>query len=976
MPENPHLPRIRGYTTRLETGIRRAFTAVRETLGNEIDQSQTPVRPVVWDENDWALAIDEHITPVVEDVLHDSFQYWLDEWGFQAWPSAEPEAVDATFDALAQQTLERINGYSRYITRDVDTSVARHNFDKDLLKESLGLVAVGGSLYDTREKPLAEETATYLFWGSSSFISNALNFAPDKTWYCSFANSRIHHEDANGQLRRGSETFDVGGETLSWPGDGSAHNSVNCNCWLEYVYLEPQREIVIAGLVQTEEEAGILLEVDDVADLSDIEGVGDFFPFEFTVTPARKIWETSIRTRTNQPWLKLGFDTSREVCPMEAPKMSDTFVLDQVTTSTSNTTPAPAQQVAASTTITVADPQQSMIEAAIAPAPEVHIHFGESTTGVDSVPRWVPLGEENANRRATLRVGDIAPIEAASTEESDFASNAPEGAEWTGILIVEGIESGDGRKIAEGALTWRDLPLPLMLQTENQPGHQGSIIAGSIIAVERVGQDICAYGKFDSGEAGVEARRLLGEGTMRGVSADIDMVEIEWEIPESDIPEGDVSEDDLYDLLFDDRAVMVLTEGRIMGATLTPFPAFQEAMVEVLPGAEASALVASGGRTPSFVWRQHGSTTFTAPGEAPKALVASGRKSELTKDIPEVPPMAWFEQQKNDQAYPVKIEMNGEIHGYAAAWGSCHIGIADHCEPVPASMCSYAQFRTGNTQVRAAEGDKLVATGPVFMDTYHPDLYMNASDAFAHYADTGAAVADITVYEDEHGIQVRGAVRPGISGQQLRALRGADFSPDWRPDQYGNLECVAMLAVNCSGFITKGLVASAGRARGAYNVKEGRVTGLVAAGMLRKPTHQFDQVKDQVGALASVVKTLTDESLQRRLDAQAEEVLATFEGIEVPVVEKEEPNVDDVQALIAAATAEVFGSEESSEESEDGAVVAGSIEFNLSVDQLPEDVQHSLAADMLRAAGFGETITLTASAESQTGCGCKVAHDS
>ena len=217
-------------------------------------------------------------------------------------------------------------------------------------------------------------------------------------------------------------------------------------------------------------------------------------------------------------------------------------------------------------------------------------------TRVDELP--VPDAVEDETEpemdEAAVTLQDETPValdNATRAERGDF--------EWEGVLIVEGIESGDRRLIAEGALTWRDLPLTLMVQLQNPEsgGHALAIPGGSIWEIERVGNEIVGRGFFDSGEGGATLRRMLEEGTIKGVSADIDMVE--------------------SDLLFQDgeaEPVFVLTSGRVMGATATPFPAFQEAFIRLVEvDEEIEAVVAS-------AWSWWEGTEL--------ALVASGADSD------------------------------------------------------------------------------------------------------------------------------------------------------------------------------------------------------------------------------------------------------------------------------------------------------------------------------------------------------------
>jgi hypothetical protein len=421
--------------------------------------------------------------------------------------------------------------------------------------------------------------------------------------------------------------------------------------------------------------------------------------------------------------------------------------------------------------------------------------------------------------------------------------------DWEGVLIVEGVASGDGRQIAEGALSWRELPIPLMLQTVNAPGHEGAIIAGSIHEIVREGQNVIGRGYFDSGDAGTEARRLLSEGTMRGVSADIDSVTMEFVGPDGQAV-------GMEDFLFSGvEAIEVLIEGRIMGATLTPFPAFQEAHVKVITSdvsADDAVLVASGAEVNGDVWRVPSPLGVWFPGEESpeEALAALVASAATTVDVPANPPQSWFLPGDMDKPEPFTVHADGRVYGLVARWGTCHIGFTDRCVNVPKSGSAYKHFR--NKNVLTAEGE-LVATGPVFMDTVHPDLRLKASDTQAFYADTGCAVADVALYENEHGIVAAGALRPGLTPEQVRRFRGSDVSPDWRQIK-GRLEVVGLLSVNVSGFIVEGLVASGATVsnpRGVWDSTEGELTTLVAAGMIRHAETEMSELREELAAMRS-----------------------------------------------------------------------------------------------------------------------------
>lgn len=469
--------------------------------------------------------------------------------------------------------------------------------------------------------------------------------------------------------------------------------------------------------------------------------------------------------------------------------------------------------------------------------------------------RWIESVASKANSSSdVVEFAPVAPAVPAEAPDDDVEDDDEDDEpmiggssyEWEGVLIPEGVPSGDRRQIDEGALTWRDLPLPLMLQTANAEGHRGAVICGSIQEIERVNNNIVGRGNFDSGEAGNEARRLLGEGTMRGVSADIDSVVME-------LRDSDGNDISMEDVLMNGAVPLeVLVEGRIMGATLTPFPAFQEAFITVLTDEEMEndlALVASGLTYEGEVWRVNSpyEIVFNAMDKpvALEALVASGALAapvEAVAGIPVAPPTEWFALQDMDEPQPFTVFPDGRCYGLIARFGSCHVGFRDRCVDVPRSPNGYKLFRNKNTLT--AEGT-LVATGPIFMDTVHPNLRMRASDASAHYAHTGCAVADVALYENEWGIVAAGALRPDASPEQVRRLRGSDISPDWRHIEH-KLELVALLAVNMSGFIVPSLVASGAEGaleespkesmapRARFNTVTGEVEALVAAGAVRE----------------------------------------------------------------------------------------------------------------------------------------------
>ena len=379
---------------------------------------------------------------------------------------------------------------------------------------------------------------------------------------------------------------------------------------------------------------------------------------------------------------------------------------------------------------------------------------------------------------------------------------------WQGFIVVEGVETGDGRFVSEGALAWQNelLPVPLMAQFENPvggSGHDGAVLAGKIMTMTRIGNKVWATGFIDPfTPGGIRLALALDRQTMRGISVDLDSVEL-----------GDSR-----------NGVRNISKGRIRGATVCPFQAIVEATIELTTD-EGDAMAASAGDITARV--------FTRV-DATESLVASGGAS-----IPLAPPKSWFElpSNPNDINHPLEITADGRLSGIIAAEGTCHIAFGNKCEPPPKSKTKYAAFRVGS--VHTAEGDS-VRTGPIVMDTVHPDLRRSASDAMAFYAHTGAAVADVVPYDTQFGIYVAGVMRPEATPQQIRNLRASDISPDWRFINGNPRECCALLAVNNGGFkVPQSLAASAGDyimpGQSAVAVtKDQDIMALVASGGVRQ----------------------------------------------------------------------------------------------------------------------------------------------
>jgi len=181
------------------------------------------------------------------------------------------------------------------------------------------------------------------------------------------------------------------------------------------------------------------------------------------------------------------------------------------------------------------------------------------------------------------------------------------------------------------------------------------------------------------------------------------------------------------------------------------------------------------------------------------AMVAAGEMAPaFTLVASALLPGEWFSDPLLTGPTSVQVTPDGRIFGHAATWDTCHIGMPGRCVTPPTSDTDYAHFAVGVVETTAGA----VHVGQITMDTGHAELRAGPRAAAAHYDNTGVAIADVAVGEDEYGIWIAGAFRANATEDQRDRFRaGAKVSGDWRGIG-GNLEMVGLLAVNVPGFPT------------------------------------------------------------------------------------------------------------------------------------------------------------------------------
>ena len=420
------------------------------------------------------------------------------------------------------------------------------------------------------------------------------------------------------------------------------------------------------------------------------------------------------------------------------------------------------------------------------------------------------------------------------------------------LLIPEGIESGDGRKFKRGSIEMRELPLPLLWQIKTANGHDGSVVVGKIERLERTDKGLGnAYGVLDTGAYAKEVERLIRNGFIRGISADMDQFEATEDKP--DFSEEEYAKKDKNKDKPISKSKITINKARVMAATIVSKPAFQECSISLID--ESPLPYQEDNMIPDGIY------VDDADAADAQALVACGI---VAGAIPVTPPSEWFENPKLKKATPLTVDDMGRVFGHIAAWDVDHIGMSYGTKP-PRSRSKYAYFHTGVVRTDAGTD---VPVGQLTLAGGHASLEASAMDAVKHYDDTGSAIADVHAGEDAYGIWVAGALRPSASPEQIRALRASAPSGDWRPIR-GGLELVAVCQVNVPGFpIARARVAS------------GAVMALVAAGAATLAKLKADPIAEMSARIEKLEKITTPkEELEARvasLKAKVDEAKTEF----------------------------------------------------------------------------------------------------
>lgn len=442
-----------------------------------------------------------------------------------------------------------------------------------------------------------------------------------------------------------------------------------------------------------------------------------------------------------------------------------------------------------------------------------------------------------------------------ASEAEDETDAAPDAAAlstrstvpWSGVLVVEGVRTGDGRQFASGSLTWpavgetASLEIPLGWMYERAHGGMSTdkvALVGRIDSITRQGNELHGTGLIDlDSHWGREAARLMGTredpGFLAGVSIDADDPEdphglnVEYVFPDSCALEDEPVDDDYPGESEDDMAVdmacmmpevEIYHSGRIRAATLVDIPAYVEARLYLdQPVPEGT------------------------PVEA-ESLAMPVTASSYVMEIPDLPPAAWFDEPRDEPDIgAITITDDGRMFGYLAPKHVAHRGIRDKRVTVPMGNVDYGIWMNRVTIADDGRGGfTRLATGPITMDCGHAVASPRVVGAARreHYDNSCSVVATVRVGENSRGVWIAGAVLPDVTADQIRRMMACQLSGDWGPhrERPGKRELAGALLVPVPGFPK--------RSNGFMSMKAGqldRVTVPVRFGWTvdRAQTHTF-----------------------------------------------------------------------------------------------------------------------------------------
>lgn len=433
-----------------------------------------------------------------------------------------------------------------------------------------------------------------------------------------------------------------------------------------------------------------------------------------------------------------------------------------------------------------------------------------------------------------------------------------------------------------GPISWRDGRLPFMFSDVEGDPHEEARHVGNLFNLRREEIEgavwVVADLDWDNDELAIEAKRLVDEDRIVGVSiapSDLEAFLI-CGVPDAPTAESvkQLAEQFNPDECAEDDWVEAWVNIVLGSATLLINPAFEDAKVITEPEVvmAAGVPVASEGleATPftNVVFtdkiESNGTSwpdklTFEIVNPAVTTLYDDLKRAVTAASIHR-PPVDWFNDPELREPTPLSIDDDGKVYGHLALWSTCHRGFDSQCVTPPPDATDYDEFHS-NARVILEDGESL-GVGCLTFDVSHADTRASAEVAKRHYDHSGTVAAFVRAGQDNHGVWVAGAIRPGLSVDQIELMRRLSLSGDWRP-RGGQYFLIAAQAVPVPGFPIRARVAS------------GEVTELTTRG----PVNDYDplEVATDEALVVSAVQHLVNEIRGLRSELEHDRRIREYE---------------------------------------------------------------------------------------------------
>lgn len=372
---------------------------------------------------------------------------------------------------------------------------------------------------------------------------------------------------------------------------------------------------------------------------------------------------------------------------------------------------------------------------------------------------------------------------------------------WRGILGLRSTWTGDDRRIDE--LTWRELPLTLRYQREDNGGHSNAIPCGTIDRVWFEGDELWGEGVFSDSEDGNYAAQVVGDQSLRGVSMDPGIVVAYDIILAADGTEVDIDEwysypagEEPWPAPF--KWATIYSQYEMAAATLVATPAFAEASIALVTDTEEERIAASTAAPDTGAHRmvsRHTQPAFKPHvSTSPTAVAMSEARQRLVASSAFRPPAGAFAQRDLGGYTRFSIDPDtGWISGHVYPWEGRHRGFTSTWVRPPQSR-DFSQFLTGG-QVTLDDGQAI----DIGIITHFGGHLNTLAEYERAKEDPANQLGPVAIYADDHGVQVCGIAWPDIDPVALARAAASYPSGDW--SVFGGEQKLSGIAlVNNPGF--------------------------------------------------------------------------------------------------------------------------------------------------------------------------------